>query len=144
MKQRDLFSRGRELKIARNTWIESTLEKTIVKTLRQGLAACRITVFKINAPIPCPQCNRWPCEPNEAGIPDLMGSVPPELFQPVAAWARPLLIEVKRPRGGVEDAAQKEIIDRARKGGAIAFFCRGWDECAAELRAAGVKLPEGV
>lgn len=145
MKQRDLFSRGKELKLARQTWIESTLEKTIVKTLRQGLAVCRIMVFKINAPVPCKQCARWPCEANEAGIPDLMGWVPADLFaDPGVAWARPLLIEVKRPKGGVESAAQKEIIDRAKRGGAIAFFARGWDECVAELRAAGIKLPKGV
>ena len=150
--QREFFSRGKELKAARSTWRNSILEKTIVKSLMQGLIACRIPVFRINAPIPCSRCHRYSCEPNEAGIPDIVGFIPKRmvdtgdnpfgLLSPVPAT--PLFIEVKRPKGGVESEAQKAFIERARKDGAIAFFARGWDECADNLRQAGVKIPEGL
>lgn len=142
--QKEFFRRGRILQLAKETWKETTLEKTIVKTLRQGLAACGIPVFTIHEPRPCHKCQVWPSPPNEAGLADLWGYVPALKIQVYTGFAVPLYIEVKRPKGGVEAAAQKDFIERARTGGAIAFFAKGWDECVKELRAGGVILPKGV
>jgi hypothetical protein len=144
MIQREFFSRGRDVKIARSTWINRTLEKSIVKVLRDALPLCRIPVRRINAPVPCPRCHTMATPPNEAGIPDLIGWVPPAQLVEGGPWARPLFIEVKRPKGGRREVEQREFIDQARSAGAIAIFARGWDECAAELRRAGVKIPEGM
>lgn len=143
--QRDLFSRGQVLKIARQTWIDATLEETIVKVLMDGLTACRIPVFRVRERISkCHRCHQFIGRPSDPGIPDICGWIPAGSAFSFSGLSRPLFIEAKRPKGGIESAVQKEFIDRARKGGAVAFFARGWDECAAELRAAGVKLPVGL
>jgi hypothetical protein len=142
--QRDMFSRGRELKIARSTWRNAILERTIVKSLMDTLPLFKIRVIRINAPIPCPRCKTFSTQPNVAGIPDIVGWVPPGVLSEGGPWGRPLFIEVKRPKGGREEIEQKEFIERAKSEGAIAIFARGWDECAEQLRANGVKLPEAV
>lgn len=143
--QREFFSRGSGLKIARSTWKNSILEKTIVKVIRDGLVACRIPHWVILARIPCPRCGAWGAEPPDKGIADIAGIVPANLFSHwVAPWGRPLFIEVKRPKGGREEFEQKLFLEEKRKLGAIAFFARGWDECAEQLRTAGVKLPAGI
>lgn len=159
MNQREMFSRGKDLKLARSTWNNSILEETIVKVLMDGLTACRIPVFRVRERISsCPKCHQFVGRPSEAGIPDLVGWIPPGvrnraiMYAPALnevttgdySSALPLFIEVKRPKGGVESAVQREFLARARAGGAIAFFARGWDECVAELKAAGVKIPEGI
>ena len=147
--QREFFSRGQALKIARSTWRDSILEETVVKVLMDGLTACRIPVFRVRERIPrCHRCHQFVGRASQQGIPDLIGWIPHYQFRKsgveVYAPARPLFVEVKRPKGGLESAVQKEFIDRARKGGAVAFFCRSWDECADQLRSAGVQLPEGL
>lgn len=147
MKQREFFSRGQDVKIARQTWIDHTLEKTIVRVIRDGLVACRIPHWLILARIPCPRCGQWGAEPPDKGIADIAGIVPANLFVPGfdgAPWGRPLFIEVKRPKGGRQGFEQTLFLEERRKHGAIAFFTRGWDETAEQLRAAGVKLPEGL
>ena len=149
MKQRWLLSRGTQAKIARQTWIDSTLEETIVKVLMDGLTACRIPIFRVRERISkCPKCYGFVGQPSQAGVPDLVGWIPSTILDAEVmsrtTYSLPLFIECKRPIGGIESAVQKEFIDRARRGGAVAFFCRGWDECVAELRGFGVQLPEGI
>lgn len=109
-----------------------------------ALPLCRIPVRRINAPIPCPRCHVMATQPNEAGIPDLIGWVPSGLLVGGGSWARPLFIEVKRPRGGRREKEQEAFIAEAKASGAIAIFARGWDECADQLRAEGVVLPKGM
>lgn len=145
MQQRDFFSRGKELKLAKQTWIDKTLEKTIVKVIRDGLVACRIPNWLILARVPCAKCGTWSAEPPDKGISDIAGIVPPDLFDIPSAWGRPLFIEVKRPKGGREGLEQKSFIDERRKHGAIAFFARGWDDVAENLTKAGVRIiPEDL
>jgi len=142
--QRHFFSRGSILKAARQTWIDQTLEKTIVKVIREGLVCCRIPHWVILARTPCPTCGKWAAEPPDKGIADIAGIVPAFLCSLAAPWGRPLFIEVKRPKGGRMGFEQKLFLEAQRKEGAIAFFARTWEECARELRAAGVKLPAGI
>lgn len=144
MNQREIFSRGTVLKLARSTWRNSILEKTIVKSLMDTLPLFKIRVMRINAPVPCARCHTFSTQPNVAGIPDIVGWVPPGMLCGGGPWGRPLFIEVKRPKGGRAEVEQKEFIERAKSEGAIAIFARGWDECAEQLRASGVKLPEDV
>jgi hypothetical protein len=130
----------------RRSWKEAILEKAIVKVIRDGLVACRIPHWLILARIPCPKCGTWGATPPDAGIPDIAGVVPPNLFiDQTPAWGRPLFIEVKRPKGGKEGAEQQAFIEARRKHGAIAFFARGWDDVAQNLTEAGVFIyPEAL
>lgn len=138
----------------RRAWKDSVLEKAIVKVIRDGLNACRIPNYEVKARMPCAKCHLWTVAASEPGIPDLIGWIPESLLQlpvkPDASgvlprrYARPLFIEVKRPKGGVEGEAQKEFMRRAVAGGGLAIFARGWDEVADMLRASGVRIPEGL
>jgi len=124
----------------RRKWNETVLEKAIVKVIRGGLVACRIPHWLILARLPCPKCGTWGATPPDPGIPDIAGIVPPNLLDTPSSWGRPLFIEVKRPRGGVEGEFQKRFIEDRRQQGAIAFFARGWDDVAENLTKAGVRI----
>jgi hypothetical protein len=142
--QREFFSRGKTLKIARSTWTNKVLEKTIVKVIRDGLNACRIPNYRVRERICiCPRCHQFIGQPSEEGIADLVGWIPAFLW-PGEGRSVPLFIEVKRPKGGIEGEAQKQFLERAKRDGGIAMIARGWDEVADQLRGAGVKLPEGI
>lgn len=150
MKQRHLFSRGTECRVARQTWIDATLEKSIVKVLMDALPLIGIRAHLILARTPCKYCGKWSGTPPAIGIPDIGGRIPAKLFQgsitggPMAPWARPLYIEVKRPKGGVEGMEQSAFLESVRTDGGVAFFCRGLDECCEQLDAAGVIIPEAI
>jgi hypothetical protein len=145
MKQREIFSRGTSLKMARQTWIDHTLEKSIVKVLMDALPLIGIHAHLILARMPCTHCGKWSGTPPAKGIPDIGGLIPAKLFRgETPLWARPLYIECKRPRGGVEGIEQQDFIERVRREGGVAFFCRGLDECCEELDRAGVKIPNTI
>src|SRR4051812_37611157 len=94
--QREFFRRGKGLKLAKATWINSIQEQTIVKVIRDGLVACRIPHWLILARAPCQKCGPWGAHPPDRGIPDIAGIVPANLFlTQTAKWGRPLFIECK-------------------------------------------------
>ena len=129
---------------SRRRWSDSILEETIVRVIRDGLNACRIPNYRVRERISvCPRCRGFIGRPSEEGIPDLVGWVPVSLWMAGGSRAIPLFIEVKRPKGGVKSQAQEQFVERANRDGGIAIFARGWDECAEQLRQAGVKLPQG-
>lgn len=156
--QAELFSKSLRSK-SRGRWTNSILEETIVKVIRDGLNACRIPNYRVRERISrCDKCHSFIGQGSEVGIPDLIGWIPARLmswYGKLFEWFRvnvlgrephgiPLFIEVKRPKGGIESEAQKQFIERANRDGGIAMFARGWDEVAGQLRAAGVKVPEGL
>lgn len=139
----------------RRAWKDSVLEKSIVRVIRDGLNACRIPNYEVKARTPCAKCHLWTVAASEPGIPDLIGWIPESLLnlpvKPDVAgsviqrrYARPLFIEVKRPKGGIEGEAQKQFMQRALAGGGIAMFARDWETVADMLRASGVRIPEGL
>jgi hypothetical protein len=147
--QAELFSKSLKSK-SRGRWTNSILEETIVKVIRDGLNACRIPNYRVRERIPvCYKCHSFVGQGSECGIPDLLCWIPAGLMPPCPvreahARAVPLFIEVKRPKGGIESQCQKQFIERANRDGGIAIFARGWDECADQLREAGVKIPAGL
>lgn len=145
MDQREMFTKSSAAK-SRGRWTNSILEKAIVKVIRDGLNACRIPNYEIKARTPCARCHLFTVAASEPGIPDLVGWIPANLMPmwPAHVRAVSLFVEVKRPKRGIESEAQKQFLERANRDGAIAIFARGWDECAGQLRAAGVKLPKGL
>lgn len=138
----------------RRAWKDSVLEKSIVKVIRDGLNACRIPNYEVKARTPCAKCHLWTVAASEPGIPDLIGWIPAALLNlPVKPdengtvprrFSRPLYIEVKRPKGGIEGEAQKQFLQRAIRDGGIAIFARDWDTVADTLRTAGVRIPKGL
>jgi hypothetical protein len=146
LRQREIFSRGAECKLARQTWIDSTLEKSIVKVLMDALPLCGIHVHLILSRMPCTHCGKWSGTPPAAGIPDIGGWIPSRLMSkcPPSYRAVPLYIEVKRPKGGVQGAEQTAFLESVRRDGGVAFFARGLDECCQKLSEAGVNIPEAI
>jgi hypothetical protein len=133
------------MKTARATWIDHTLEKAVVKVLMDALPLIGIKVYRILERMPCTHCGKWSGTPPAKGIPDIGGSIPPRLMRgPMQLWARPLYIECKRPKGGVEGLEQSAFLQSVRDDGGIAFFSRGLDDCCAQLDAAGVIIPKAI
>lgn len=130
----------------RRAWKDLILEESIVKVIREGLTACGIANFRIRERIShCPRCHGFVGRPSEAGILDILAWIPGKLFgDGTLRAAVPLLIDAKRPKGGIEIEAQKQTIERVNRDGGIGLFARGWDEVADQLRRAGVKIPEGL
>jgi hypothetical protein len=149
VRQRQFFSRGAEMKMARSTWADHTLEKSIVKVLMDALPLMGIKVHLTLSRMPCTKCHGWSGTPPAKGIPDIGGWIPAKLFQWTRGsgsdrWARPLYIECKRPKGGVEGLEQAAFLESVRKDGGVAFFCRGLDECCENLSVAGVIIPTAI
>lgn len=142
MDQGELFSKSLKSK-SRGRFVNTVLENSIVKVIRDALNACRIPNYRVRERISvCPRCHHFIGQASEEGIPDLVCWVPARLTE--VRYSRPLFIEVKRPKGGVESEAQKQFTERAITDGGIAMFARDWDTVADTLRAAGVKIPEGI
>lgn len=143
MLQRELFSRGPGLKVARSTWVDKTKEEPVVQQILDGLRVHGIAAWRVKERISrCWKCKQFIGRPSTSGIPDIIGWIPRRVASVdglVQIVPIPVYIEVKRPVGGVKRAAQIAFIEQARAAGCVACFARGWDDVARELLAHGFR-----
>jgi len=126
------------------------LEKDVVEEIKKRLwFQGRVKVWQINCPV------GGKVQPNEEGIPDLMGYFQSEQEHKIPVYSEmmmyrlketiPLFIEVKRAKGaanraGVATLAQEQFIAEARSQGCCAFFATCWNDVVIELGRFGLKL----
>jgi hypothetical protein len=125
-------------------------EDHVIMELIQRFAYARIPVRRVKERIPEMRNGRkhWrgrglgSSGSSDPGIPDLIGHIPQYLRKDgVVVPARPLYIEVKRPKGGRIRPAQLDWIQSATLHGCLAFFATSWDDCVQAFASVGYPLP---
>lgn len=142
--QREMFSRGKAIKIARSTWTDKTKEEPVVKQILDGLRAHRIPAYRVRERISrCWRCKGFIGQPSYEGIPDIIGWITtkgPRFGDHQTMITTPLFIECKRPKGGQHRDGQIAFLNRALCDGAIALIAKSWEDVARELVKHGVNV----
>lgn len=120
------------------------IEEDVVLEIRQRLAYAKIRVWRVRERLPVTRngVKRFEGAPSEAGLPDLIGHVPHEITSTgiLMNKARPVYIEVKRPKGK-RRLMQEIFIREAQRDGAIALFAESWKDVCLGFAAHGITLP---